>query len=179
MERRRVSGDVVAAIGRLLTDRPCGAVAAFVYGSVATGRAGPSSDVDTCVLLARPLSASETERLRTSFVDLQKRLGYTPDADYPVELFTVEQVRTALTGSKVKRAVEQARSGEELDSGLAVSDEVEILRALLGTRLTVLPSPQTDELTALADQALRQHLGPASPQPHERALRLLGVRRFN
>lgn len=179
MERRRVSADVTGAIDRLLAERSCEAVAAFVYGSVATGRAGPTSDVDTFVLLARPLPDEAVRELRTSFVDLQKQLGYVPDTDYPVELFTMEQVHTALTGTEVERAVEQSRSQEELDTGLAESDGVEILRALLGARLTVRPSPRLDELTALAGQVLTRHLGIASPQLHERARRVLGIRQLH
>ncbi|MEU2021886.1 nucleotidyltransferase domain-containing protein [Streptomyces sp. NPDC016469] len=171
-----MSADVAAAIDRLLTERSCEAVAAFVYGSVAAGRAGPASDVDTFVLLARPLSDGAARELRTSFVDLQRRLGYVPDTDYPVELFTVEQVHTALTGAVVERAVEQSRSVEKLGTALAESDEVEILRALLGVRLTVRHSPRLDELTALAGQVLTRRLGTASPQLHERARRVLGVR---
>lgn len=179
MERRRVSGTVVAAIDQLLTDQARDAVAAFVYGSVATGQARPSSDVDACVLLAQPVSTATAQQLRASFVQLQERLGYTPDPDYPVELFTVQQIRAALLGHKVAHAIEQALAGEELEPELAEADEVEILRALLGSRLTVRASPQLDELTALANQVLAQQLHRASTTPSRQVLRVLGIRRID
>lgn len=174
-----MSGAVVAAIDQLLTDESCDVVAAFVYGSVATGQAGPSSDVDSCVLLAQPLSTAEALQLRTSFAQLQERLGYTADPDYPVELFTVQQVRAALVGPEVKRAMERACASEELGPDLAESDAVEMFRALLGARLTVRPSPQLDDLTALANHVLAQHLHHASTPLSMQVLRVLGVRRKN
>lgn len=171
-----MSGAVVTAIDQLLTDQPYDVVAAFVYGSVATARAGPSSDVDSCVLLAQPVSTAAACQLRTHFIQLQERLGYTPDPDYPVELFTVQQARAALVGNEVKRAMEHACTNGKLGSDLAESDDLEILRALLGARLTVRASPQLDDLTTLANQVLAQHLHRVSAPLSMQILRFLGVR---
>lgn len=179
MERWRVSGDVVTAIDQFLTDHSCDAVAAFVYGSVATGQAGPTSDVDTFVLLARPLSGVAVQQLRSGFAELQEHLGYTPDVAYPVELFTVQQSQTALAGSEISRAIHQACSHGKVSSDLAESDAVEVLRALLGARLTVRDSAQLDELTVRANQVLTQHLRSASAPPEREVLRALGIRGNN
>lgn len=179
MERWRVSGDVVSAIDQFLTDQSCEAVAAFVYGSVATGQAGPTSDVDTFVLLAEPLPAVAVQQIRSGFAELQERLGYTPDAAYPVELFTVQQARGALAGNEVSQAIHQACSQGKVNSDLAEADAVEVLRALLGARLTVRASAQLDELTVRATQVLTRHLRSASTPPERGVLRALGIRGNN
>ncbi|MEU1477197.1 nucleotidyltransferase domain-containing protein [Streptomyces sp. NPDC005760] len=174
-----MSGDVVSAIDQFLTDQSCEAVAAFVYGSVATGQAGPTSDVDTFVLLAEPLPAVAVQQLRSGFAELQERLGYTPDAAYPVELFTVRQAHGALAGNEVGRAIHQACSQGKVNSDLAEADAVEVLRALLGARLTVRASAQLDELTVRATQVLTRHLRSASTPPEREVLRALGIRGNN
>lgn len=179
MERLRVSSDLVAAIDQLLTDESYGAVAAFVYGSVAAGRARPTSDVDTFVLLAQPMAAHAEQQLRSGFVELQERLGYTPDITYPVELFTVQQSQAALAGGEVSRAIQQACSQGKVSSDLADSDAVEVLRALLGARLTVRASAQLDELTVRANQVLAQHLRSAPMAPEREVLLALGIRGIN
>lgn len=180
MERCRVSGDLVAAIDQFLTAQSCGAVAAFVYGSVATGQAGPTSDIDTFVLIAQPLPAVAVQQLRSGFVDLQERLGYRPDVNFPIELFTVHQSQSALAGSEVKQAIQLACSSGTVSSDLLDSDGVEVLRALLGTRLTVRASAQLDELTAYANQILAHRLSSGrSAPPEQEVLRALGIRGNN
>jgi predicted nucleotidyltransferase len=179
MERRRVTDDLEVAIDQFLTAQSCGAVAAFVYGSVATGEAGPTSDMDTFVLLAQPLPAVALQQLRSGFVDLQERLGYCPDVTFPIELFTVQQSRSALAGREVEQAIQLACSSGTLSTDLLDSDGVEVLRALLGTRLTVRASAQLDELTAYANQTLAHHLNSGSTSPEHEVLRALGIRGSN
>ncbi len=70
-----MTSEVASAVDRYLTEECPDATAGFVYGSVATGKARPGSDVDCFVLLARQPSAAETERLRSGFVRLQEQLA--------------------------------------------------------------------------------------------------------
>ncbi|NGO67025.1 nucleotidyltransferase family protein [Streptomyces boncukensis] len=171
-----MTGTVMAAINQYLQDTCSSAIGAFVYGSVATGQAGPDSDVDCFVLLAEPETAETMTQLRSAFAELQVHLGYTPDLAYPIELFTVRQCEEALDGSSVRRAIQQARTHGYTDPDLAASDEVEVLRALLGTRLTVRTCLQLDELTDRAKNVVVEHLSiPGAPAEHT-VLQALGVR---
>jgi predicted nucleotidyltransferase len=170
-----VTGGLVAAIDQFLTSQSCGALAAFVYGSVAIGRAGPQSDVDTFVLIDQPLSAAGMQQLRTGFVDLQLRLGYRPDVAFPIEVFTVHQSQSALAGNDVKQAIRLACSYQTLSPNLLDSDGVEVLRALLSTRLTIRTSSELDELTSYASQILRRDLN-SRHVPLKDTLRALGIR---
>ncbi|MFE6333976.1 nucleotidyltransferase domain-containing protein [Streptomyces sp. NPDC057798] len=167
---------VTAAIDQYLHDTCPHAIGVFIYGSIATGRAGPGSDIDCFVLLAESETAETTTRLRSGFAELQSRLGYTPDPDYPIELFTLQQCQEALDSSSVRQAVQQAQARGHVDPELAASDEAEVLRALLGTRLTVRACPQLDELTDHAKQVVAQQLGSPGSPAERRALQALGVR---
>ncbi|MFI1163278.1 nucleotidyltransferase family protein [Streptomyces sp. NPDC020801] len=171
-----MTSTVTAAIDQYLHKMCPHAIGVFIYGSVATGQAGPGSDIDCFVLLAEPETAETTTHLRSGFVELQRHLGYTPDPEYPIEVFTRQQCREALDSRTVRQAIQQARTHGHVDPELAASDEAEVLRALLGTRLTVRTCPQLDELTDHAKQVVAQHLGiPGAPAEHT-ALQALGVR---
>ena len=110
-------------------------VGAFIYGSVARGTATAESDIDLFVLLDAELPPARTAALRAAFVDLQQRLGYRPDTDYPVEMFTLDQVRTALT------AVEPDE------------DRREIRQALRDRKIVLVGSARLEELITMADAA--------------------------
>jgi predicted nucleotidyltransferase len=110
----------------LLGDTPV--AGAFVYGSVARGTATSASDIDVFVLLERPLNPTTTASLRKAFADLQLRLGYQPDLEYPVELFTIEAARHAL----VVHAPDE--------------DQREVRRALTDTKIVIVASTRLDEL---------------------------------
>ena len=101
---------------------------AFIYGSVARGTATSASDIDVFVLLEHPLDPATTAYLRSAFVELQLRLGYQPDLEYPVELFTIEAARNALL----------AHAADE--------DQREVRRALTDTKTVIVASAQLDEL---------------------------------
>lgn len=171
-----MSGDVVPAVARFLTMHAPGLVAAFVYGSVASGDAGPGSDLDCFVMLESPPDAASRERLRTDFGALQTAMGYCPDLDYPIEVFSVDQCRAALVSATVHRALAQACSRTALSEDLAATDVVEVLRALLGSRLTVRSAPQLDDLTQTAQQLLAEATGHSARVPDREVLRVLGVR---
>ena len=129
-------------------------VAAFIYGSVAAGRAGPDSDIDCFVLTAGDLTEDLRAQLGAEFAELQRELGYRPDPDYPLEVFSVAQCESVLAGDTFARIVADADHGR-LDPQAATSDEAEILRALLDQRLVVKHAPALDQLTDQA-RALQQ-----------------------
>lgn len=135
--------------------------ASFVYGSVAAGTAGPESDLDCVVLTRHQLDAERLTGLRAAFVTLQRRLGYQPDLKYPVEVFAVAEAEQALHEPLLLRALTTAGRGDHLDSMTLESDCLEVLRALLNTRVTVADSVILDSLTRLAahrlDHAARLH----------------------
>lgn len=171
-----MTGQVVSAIDQFLTSEACHVVGAFVYGSVATGQAGPTSDVDCFVLVDRPLTPEATHRFKSGFAELQQRLGYCPDVEYPVELFTVEHCRAALAGDELTQAIREVGWHGAVGPDLSEADAVEIFRALLGERITVQASAQLDELTMQARQVLSQHAR-SEPTLLERDIfRVLGVR---
>ncbi len=68
-----------------------------------------------------------------------------------------------------------ARSGE-VDRDLAESDPVEVIRALLGARLTVRASAELDDLTQQARKVLAAELGSAPGSSEPAIRRALGVR---
>lgn len=102
--------------------------AAFIYGSVARGTATAGSDIDVFVLLEHPLAPAAAVSVRTAFVELQLRLGYRPDLEYPVELFTVEAASDALA----------ALNPDE--------DQREVRRALTDTKTVVIAGARLDDL---------------------------------
>lgn len=110
-------------------------VGAFVYGSVARGTATAESDIDVFLLLEAEQPPDRTAALRAAFVDLQRRLGYRPDVEYPVELFTLDQVRTAL-------------AVDEPDE-----DQREIRHALGDTKIVLVGSAELEVLIAMAGAA--------------------------
>ncbi len=139
---RATPAELGYAIGRALDGTDV--VAVLVYGSVATGTDGPGSDVDTFVLLAAD-PGEHRPRLRAGFHRLQERLGWTPDPQYPVELFSTAAAGAALDGLAGALA---AGTSDRLDP---VGDEREVLRALTGPRLVLLGGPELDRLTARAE----------------------------
>ncbi|MFE9407321.1 nucleotidyltransferase family protein [Streptomyces sp. NPDC006704] len=171
-----MTSSVTAAVAQYLHDMCTGAIGAFIYGSVATGRAGPDSDIDCFVLLVESGTADEMTRLRSGFAEVQRDLGYAPDPAFPVELFTVRQCHEALNSTSVRQAIQQALNGGRVDTKLAESDEVEILRALLGTRLPVRTCPELDELTNHARSVVAPCLNPPETSAEHTALQALGVR---
>lgn len=166
-------------VGRFLTDTlGSSLVAAFVYGSVATGTARPGSDLDCFTLTARALPASTRSATGVSFSTLQRTLGYTPDPAYPIELFSARHCWTALRGPVVAEALRQARERGRLDLPLSGADEVEVLRALLGARLTVTSATALDRLTHAAHVLVEPYLGQpfAKAGRRESLLAALGVK---
>lgn len=140
--------------------------AAFIYGSVAAGTAGPRSDLDCFVLTRGELSAGRAERLQTAFADLQRDLGFTPDPIYPIEIFATTLAVAALDEPLLLRALTTAALDDHLDDMTLNSDCVEVLRALLNVRLPIDDSVVLDSLTVLArhrlvNAALRHHVPPA------------------
>src|SRR5262249_10346834 len=78
---------------------------------------------------------ARTVALRAAFVDLQRRLGYRPDVEYPVELFTLDQVRAAI-------------AADEPDE-----DQREIRQAFGDTKIVLVGSAELDEVMAMTGAA--------------------------
>ncbi|MGH3468286.1 MAG: nucleotidyltransferase domain-containing protein [Thermocrispum sp.] len=149
-------------IQRLLGER---VEAVFVYGSVAAGAATPHSDIDTFVISRVELPHQAAVEFRAECIRLQVELGYKPDLEYPVEIFSVRGCVDALHEVLTLRALTTAARGEVLDAMTHSSDCLEVLRALLYPRLVVIDSPVLDSLTRLAagrvDRTARTHgVGP-------------------
>jgi predicted nucleotidyltransferase len=123
---RRVRDDIIAE----LAGQPV--VGAFIYGSVARGTATANSDIDVFVLLGTELPPAQIALLRNAFFDLQRRLGYLPDPEYPVELFATDTVREALTAD------------------VPDEDQREVRRALVDTKIVLVRSAQLEEFIAMA-----------------------------
>jgi predicted nucleotidyltransferase len=123
---RRVRGEIVAALAGFPV------IGAFIYGSVARGTANAMSDVDVLVIVGAAPPPAQTAELRSTFVELQRSHGYQPDPDYPVELFTVNEVRAAI-------------ATEAPDE-----DQREVLRALRGPKDILIDSEHLQQLIAAA-----------------------------
>jgi predicted nucleotidyltransferase len=131
-------------------------VSAFVYGSVAAGRAGPGSDIDCFVITADDLGEPQCRRLGAEFAELQRTLGFTPDPDYPIEIFSTAACEAILQSSELDRILAAAVVGG-MDSQTAESDEVEVLRALLDRRLVLRHAEVLEVLTTDAHTLVRRH----------------------
>jgi predicted nucleotidyltransferase len=140
---KEVAGFLHSRLGELL-------VAAFVYGSVATGRATAASDIDCFVVMRERLTRRSALPLRGGFAELQRRLGYTPDPEYPLELFTVGECYAATAGAAVARALDRYEQTGVVEPAWRDCDELEIVRALTGPRLSLVGEPV---LVRLADRA--------------------------
>jgi predicted nucleotidyltransferase len=147
--------DVVDEI-RCLLDRELGeqVEAAFIYGSVAGGRANATSDVDTFVVLRSNPTPTRRNELQAMFAAAQRSLAYVPDLDHPVEIFSVESCVHALHEPLTLRALYTAGRGDYLDQMTLDSDCLEILRALIDDHLTITDSLVLHSLTALAERRL-------------------------
>ncbi len=153
--RMTVATPVTSAVGALL-DELLGDQfeAAFVYGSVARGTAGSQSDIDTFVITRAEIGPERRREIATRAVSLQADLGYQPDLEYPVEIFSVGQCVDLLHDVQTLRVLTAAGGGGELDAMTFNNDCLEVLRALLNRRLVIRDSPVLVSLTALANHRL-------------------------
>ena len=143
--------------------------AAFVYGSVAAGRAGPTSDLDCFVITECDLDDARRLRIGSGFAALQRGLGFTPDPAYPIELFSVTLCRKILADPALESLLSSAVT-RGVDTHVGESDQVELLRALLDRRLVVRPAAVLNELTAQAWTLVHR----ATPEPAV-VLQVLGL----
>lgn len=168
-----MSGDIVAPIRRFCAEDGCDLIAgAFVYGSVAAGSARPGSDIDCFALLTDEVTARQRHQLATGFANLQRRLGYTPDPVYPIELFTAARCRDALSSAIVQSAIRDAFGGGRLDPAVADADDLEVFRALVGIRLRVVDCDDLERLSHLAWGLVAD----LPPQHRWQVLQAVGVR---
>jgi len=172
---RSVIGRLVSEVAAVL-DEALGPrlEAAFVYGSVAARRATATSDVD-CLVVTRDEVAGEVRAgVRERFLALQVRLGHTPDPQHPVELFSLQRCRDALASGAVQRALRDAAAGV-LAHELLDGDDLEVVRALVGDRITVRSSRALDQLSSGALHAVREGLDGLPDGDRARACRALGL----
>lgn len=162
---------VASTVERLLGDA---ALAAFVYGSVATGGASAGSDIDVFVIVDGEPSAVDRHRVGRAFVELQHALGYTPDPCHPVELFSLARCAAGLRVERVESAL-RALSEDEMAVDGAAADDLEILRALVTPRLRVIDGPELDRFDANAAANLRSALAAQSPADAARARAVLKI----
>lgn len=147
-------------------------VAAFIYGSVAAGRNHSDSDIDCFVLVDREVPQETRQQVGCRFADLQRQLDFTPEPDYPIEIFSMARCETLLADPLLDIAIGSAAITGMMDPLLAESDAVEVLRALLDRRLVIRPARELDQLTARAYVVLDRR--PADVVRLKRALRLTG-----
>jgi predicted nucleotidyltransferase len=126
------------------------AVGAFIYGSVAEGRARRGSDIDCFVLTKSDLHSQIRADVGRTFAAFQRRLGYSPDLAFPIEIFGTRRCIRA-----IERNLSNANSSCLSDSysqcrERARIDDLEIVRALQGVKILVLPSRSLDRITQLA-----------------------------
>jgi predicted nucleotidyltransferase len=154
--------NVTAVQDFLVAELADAVAAAFIYGSVAGGRSGPSSDIDCFVITHCDLPAEVRTRVAVGFTALQRSLGFVPDPEYPIEVFSVRFCDSTLRGPVLERIVSDVAIGGVMDSQVAASDEVEVLRALLDQRIVVRPGPVLADVTSLAWTVVRRsHSQPA------------------
>jgi len=156
-----MTGPIATAIaGFLACQDDLEVLAALIYGSVATGRATPDSDIDCLVVVSEDPVPGVGDRVRAEFADLQRRLGYTPDPEYPIELFGMETCRTLLRSSTYDAAATGQRSRKPAAAG-TLDDAAELVHALTSPRIAIIDSPVLAELTGYAtsthDEAREEH----------------------
>lgn len=106
----------------------------LIYGSVARGTATARSDIDVLVLLASPVDAAVLNQTRSDVAQAQMELGYLPDPDFPVEIFTLARASAAV-------------AAEDPDE-----DQAEIIRALTDDQVVLVESAALTRLTEAARQ---------------------------
>ncbi|MFL6076975.1 MAG: nucleotidyltransferase domain-containing protein [Mycobacteriales bacterium] len=131
--------------------------AAFIYGSVASGRARCGSDIDCFVITVRELASYRRHQVAVRFATLQRALGFSPDPEYPVEIFSIAACESVLAGAVMGRVLRDAALTRTIDPGLAESDDVEVLRALLDRRVVLRHAPVLDRLTSRTHALLDDH----------------------
>jgi predicted nucleotidyltransferase len=100
--------------------------AAFIYGSVAHGTAIPNSDIDVFVVLEHDLPGEQISELRSRFHDVQRCLGYMPDPQFPVEIFTVAAIGDALAAVEPDEDQQEIRRAL-MDKKIMLTGSVEFL----------------------------------------------------
>lgn len=145
--------DVVGTARRLL-DGQLGdrTEAAFVYGSIAAGKATAHSDIDLFVITRDVLAATHRTTIQSTARSWQRKLGFQPDHQHPIELFSIDACVEALHAPLLLRALYSAGRGDTLDPGTFDSDCLEVLRAMLNPHLLVRDSPVLASLVTLAHQ---------------------------
>jgi len=138
-----------AIAGFLACQEALEVLAALIYGSVATGRATPDSDIDCLVVVSEDPVPSVVARVRAEFADHQQRLGYTPDPEYPIELFGLETCR-ALLRSSTHDAAGTGQRPQKPAAAVTLDDAAELVRALTSPRIAIIDSPVLAELTGYA-----------------------------
>ncbi len=135
---------VATALNALIPRLPGEVVASVIYGSVATGLHHAGSDVDALLITARSWSddeIAETVQLYDQFVT---DLGLGVDPTFPVEVFSLDQCRRAV--SPVEADQPSARTADPRT--LSHDDVEEIRLALSSPHLVVAGERLIGELTA-------------------------------
>jgi predicted nucleotidyltransferase len=152
------------------------AAGAFIYGSVATGAAGPHSDIDVFVLLNVQLPHGQQEITRAAFAALQHGLGFHPDPEFPVELFTLAECGTGLSSPRLHATIHRLCLNEQASAAADETDAMEILRALAGRHIPVRQSPALGELVERATELVRNAVAAHPGTEYHRILAALGAR---
>lgn len=139
---------------RTLLDEQLGDLieAAFLYGSIAAGKATARSDIDLFVITRDVLPAAHRTTIQATARSWQRKLGFQPDPQHPIELFSIEACVDAMHAPLLLRALYSAGRGDTLDPGTLNSDCFEVLRAMLNPHLLVRDSPVLASLVTLAHQ---------------------------
>jgi hypothetical protein len=162
----------LAPITSFLDEFGSDVTAAFIYGSVAWQHIHQGSDIDCFIVTAGEVPAPLRQYIRAEFVELQRSLGFTPDIDYPVEVFSVAACRTALSGQTLALILAEALAAGRVRPDSVETDELEILRALLDKRLVLRPAPALDSLTTQAHAVLARYTA-SEMQTLRRAIRIV------
>jgi len=152
------------------------AAGAFIYGSVATGAAGPHSDIDVFVVLNEQLPYGQREIARAAFAALQRGLGFHPDPEFPVELFTLAECGTGLSSPRLQATIARLCRNEQASAAADETDAMEILRALVGRHIPVHQGPAFGDLVERAAELVRNAVAAYPGAEYHRILAALGAR---
>jgi hypothetical protein len=164
------SGEVVVAARRYVIDAFGPALlAGFIYGSVADATSGPHSDIDCFVLIGRVMPPRARLDAAAGFARLQRRLGFVPDPDFPIEVFTADACDAALDGPALATCLRPVAAGGVVVSETVESDDVEILRALLDTHLVLVENAALDRLVDRAERLVSEAFAVLDPRQRSAA----------
>lgn len=126
----------------------------FLYGSYARGTHTPTSDLDCFVVTNKQIEDERIQYLRAGFITLQESLGFQPDVEFPIEVFTLDACERLLASPSLLELIDAGWRQGYSPVMSSEDDAVEMLRALISKKVVLCGPTIVKELEEAAWLAL-------------------------